>query len=50
MLYTFFVLMFGIYLGQEYNEQLPNVKKHAIKCYDEFKQTELYKNVFIQKK
>lgn len=44
-MWNFGFLVFGIYLGQEYNQQLPNVKQHFNKYFDEFQKSDFYKNL-----
>lgn len=41
--------IYGIFLGQECKE-IPNVKKTSIELFNEFKKTNLYSNIFEQKK
>lgn len=41
--------IYGIYLGQECKE-IPNVKKTSIHFLNEFKKTDIYSNIFEQKK
>ena len=38
-------LIVGVYVGQEYGKQLPNVKIEATKLFDEFQKSDLYKNL-----
>lgn len=37
--------LLGVYVGQEYGKQIPNVKDKTIELYSEFQQTELYKSL-----
>lgn len=38
-------LVFGIYLGQEYGNHIPNVKIQMNKYFDEFQKSDFYKNL-----
>lgn len=39
------VLLTGIYIGQEYGNNIPNVKEYTIKTYNDFTKTEFYKKI-----
>ena len=42
--------LFGVYIGQEFGPQIPNVKEKTIEIYSEFKKTEFYNNYFNNKR
>jgi len=44
------ILVTGIFIGQEYKESIPNIKKTSIKLYQYFKNTDLYKELNIDDK
>jgi len=35
----------GVYVGQEYGKQIPNVKNTSLELYGEFQKTELYQSL-----
>ena len=37
--------LLGVYVGQEYGKQIPDVKDKTMELYSEFKRTELYKSL-----
>lgn len=39
MLKTVGAFLFGVYIGQEYRHQIPNIKENAIRLYLEFQKT-----------
>ena len=41
------VFLTGIYVGQEYGNTIPNVKNYMIKSYNDFKNTDFYKRVYL---
>lgn len=42
-------LIVGVYIGQEYGKQIPNVKKEATKYFIEFQKSDLYKHLTKKK-
>jgi len=48
-MWNFGFLIFGVYIGQEYGNQIPNVKTQVNKYYEEFQKSELYKNLTKKK-
>jgi len=40
----------GVYVGQEFGQQIPNVKDKTIEIYKEFQKTEFYTNYLNNKK
>jgi hypothetical protein len=38
--------LFGVYIGQEYGNILPNVKHKTMDAFEHFKKTELYKDIY----
>jgi len=45
MLRTVFVFLVGVYIGQEYGNEIPSVKKYTNSMIDKFRTTDLYKKV-----
>lgn len=45
MIRTLFVFIFGVYIGQEYGNLIPNVKIKTYEVFENFKTTELYKKI-----
>jgi hypothetical protein len=40
----------GVYVGQEFGQQIPNVKDKTIEIYKEFQKTEFFNNYLNNKK
>ena len=40
----------GVYIGQEFGQQIPNVKEKSIEIFSEFQKTEFYNNYLNNKK
>lgn len=45
MIRTLVVFFAGVYIGQEYGNLIPSVKKKSGELFETFKQTDLYKKV-----
>lgn len=45
MIRTVFVFLIGVYIGQEYGNEIPSVRLHTYDMIDKFKSTELYKKI-----
>lgn len=45
MLRTMLVFLVGVYVGQEYGNEIPSVKKYTYEAIDRFKGTDLYKKI-----
>ena len=45
MIRTLCIFLFGIYIGQEYGNLIPNVKSKTYEAYNNFKTTDLYKKI-----
>jgi len=45
MIRTLCVFIFGVYVGQEYGNLIPNVKSKTYEVFENFKTTELYKKI-----
>ena len=45
MIRTLCVFIFGVYVGQEYGNLIPNVKNKTCEVFENFKTTDLYKKV-----
>lgn len=45
MIRTVFVFLIGVYIGQEYGNEIPSVKLHTYEVIDRFKSTDLYKKI-----
>ena len=39
------IFLFGVYIGQEFGETIPNVKKKSVEMYDNFIKTDFYKKL-----
>lgn len=39
------VFLFGVFVGQEYGKQFPNVKNKSINIYNQFTKSDFYKKV-----
>ena len=48
-MWNFGFLIFGIYVGQEYGNQIPNVKIQVNKYYEALQKSDLYKNLIKKK-
>jgi hypothetical protein len=42
--------LFGVYIGQEFGQHVPNVKDKSFELLKEFEKTEFYNNYFKNKK
>ena len=45
MLRTVFFFLVGVYVGQEYGNEIPSVKRYTYEMIDKFRGTDLYKKV-----
>lgn len=45
MFRTLAIFIFGVYVGQEYGNVIPNVKLKSEEFYDKFTETEFYKKI-----
>ena len=45
MLRTLFVFLVGVYVGQEYGDNIPNIKRYTNNILEKFKDTDIYKNI-----
>lgn len=45
MIRTLIIFMTGVFVGQEYGNTIPNVKRKTYELYEYMKNTELYKKV-----
>lgn len=50
MFRTLAIFIMGVYVGQEYNNVIPNVKLKSEEFYDKFTETEFYKKIKSQLK
>ena len=50
MLQNIISFLVGVYVGQEFGQQIPSVKDKTIEVYKEFQKSEFYKNYIINKK
>mgnify|MGYP000105742325 CR=1 FL=1 len=45
MMRSIFAFLVGVYVGQEYDNLIPNVKQKTFQIFEEFKSTDFYKNI-----
>lgn len=45
MMRSLFAFIVGVYVGQEYGNLIPNVRKKTLEMFEEFKYTDFYKKL-----